>query len=133
MNVMWTEIRDSLQIIIVKHIPTKYTSNTFQQPWFTTTTNRLARIKKRWFQKMKQCPSERTKNKYKEIKRKTQQACRTAHADYIQNMFNDDDKNNKKKLWSYIRSKNQENVGIPDLKNNNIIIQDPKAKANLLN
>ena len=44
----------------------------------------------------------------------------------------DNDKSNKK-LWTYIRSKNQENVGISDLKKGDTIIQEPKAKADVLN
>ena len=37
------------------------------------------------------------------------------------------------KLYSYIRSKNNENVGIADLIEGNKIIQDPSEKANLFN
>ena len=44
----------------------------------------------------------------------------------------ENDKNNKK-LWAYIKSKKQENCGVADLKDENKVIQDPKAKAELLN
>ena len=48
-------------------------------------------------------------------------------------MLNEDNKNNKK-LWSYIKSKRQEEVGIPDLiDDENNLIKDPKLKANVLN
>ena len=48
-------------------------------------------------------------------------------------MLNEDKKNNKK-LWCYIKSKIQEDVGIPDLiDDENNLIKDPKLKANVLN
>ena len=49
----------------------------------------------------------------------------------MKTMF-DDDKHNKK-LWTCIKSKNQEQTGIPDLKHNDKTIQDPTEKANTLN
>ena len=57
--------------------------------------------------------------------------CRKAHSDYVQDLISDD-KNNKK-LWSYIKSKNNDNSSISDLYDNNKLVQDPKTKANLFN
>ena len=65
------------------------------------------------------------------IKIECQQVCRTAHSNHMKTMF-DDDKHNTK-LWTYIKSKNQEQTGIPDLKHNEKTIQDPKEKSNILN
>ena len=130
-NLMWNDIKDKFKTITDKYVPIKYTSRSFQQPWFTTKTKRLIRKKKRWFKKMKENNTVKITQRYLEIKRQSQQACRSAHANYMKNLFNDD-KNNKK-LWSYIKSKNQEQSGIPDLKVNDIIIQDPNSKANSLN
>ena len=46
-------------------------------------------------------------------------------------MFTEDSSN--KKLWSYIKSRRQENVGIGDLKNaDNLLIRDPIQRANLI-
>ena len=132
-NEMWTFLKKRIEEIIEKHVPTKMTSKKHQQPWFTTLTNRLTRKKKRWFQRMKNTNSERVKNKYKEIKRTTQKALRSAHSEYVKNMICNDNKDNKK-LWTYIKSKRQEQVGIPDLiDDNNKTIKDPKEKANILN
>ena len=80
---------------------------------------------------MKSCNSAVVRKKYKEIKRITQKELRTAHGDYIKNMISEDKSN--KKLWSYIKIKRQEQVGISDLTDGNTIIKDPKNKANLLN
>ena len=46
-------------------------------------------------------------------------------------MFTEDSSN--KKLWSYIKSRRQENVGIGDLKNaDNILIRDPIKRDTMI-
>ena len=57
--------------------------------------------------------------------------CRKAHEDYVNDLIASE--LNNKKLWSYIRSKNQENSGITDLLHHNKLIQDPLSKADLFN
>ena len=63
----------------------------------------------------------------KEIKKLKQKACRTARANYTQDLISDDKDN--KKLQSYIKSKKKDNTGTSDLKSGQTIIQDPKTKA----
>ena len=128
---MWSDIKEVFKTVIDKHVPTKYTTRSFQQPWFNTETKRLARKKKRWFKKLRETNSDKVKERYRDIKKECQQACCKAHQSYLNTMF-EDDKNNKK-LWTYIKSKNKEQCGIPDLKANNQIIKTPKEKANILN
>ena len=128
---MWGSIKENLISIMEENVPTKITSTQFQQPWFNRTTKQLVRKRERWFKIMKKNNSEKVQNKYKEIKKEAQQACRSAHAEYVNNMISSDKTN--KKPWTYIKNKNQEKFGIPDLKKDNSILQDPKDKADLLN
>lgn len=103
------------------------------QPWITTKTKRLLRRKQRLFKKAKTTNSERLWKKYKNIKKECQKECRRAHSDFVNEIISNGECQNKK-LWSYISSKNQENLGIADLRNDqNILIQDPPSKAGLLN
>ena len=117
---MWNNMKENMQTIVNKHVPTKITSKKYQQPWFTIKTSQLARKKNRWFKKMKSNYSDRVEKKYKEIKRIAQKEFRLAHAEYIKNMICEDNKN--KKLWAYIKSKKQEHIGIPDLADNYRIV-----------
>ena len=65
------------------------------------------------------------------MKSKTQKTCRQTHERYLNTIFEDDKSN--KKLWAYIKSRKQQSVGIPDLKNKNQIpISDPEKKADLI-
>ena len=122
-NKMWKCIKEELKRIMDKFVPTKLTTRNFQQPWFNSETKKLIRRKKRWFKRMKSSKCDRVKEKYMKIKKECQQTCRQAHSEHMKTMF-DDDKHNKK-LWTYIKSKNQEQTGIPDLKHNDKTIQDP--------
>ena len=80
---------------------------------------------------MKNSPSEKNLNKYRELKQTSQRLCRKAHQNYVNDLISED-KNNKK-LFSYIRSKRTENVGISDLCDGINVIQDPLIKANMFN
>merc|ERR1711873_95116 len=84
-----------------------------------------------WFNKAKQSNSDRHWSKYKERKKLTQKACRTAHLSYVQDLISDD--KDSKKLWSYIKSKKKDNTGTSDLKSGQTIIQDAETKANMVN
>ena len=130
-NKMWKCIKEEFKRIMDSFVPTKLTTRNFQQPWFNCETKKLIRKKKRWFKKMKSSNCDRVREKYMKIKKECQQVCRAAHSNHMKTMF-DDDKHNKK-LWTYIKSKNQEQTGIPDLKHNEKTIKDPKEKANILN
>ena len=129
---MWSEIKETFKSVTHKYVPKKLTTRNFQQPWFNSNFKRLTKQKKRWFYKLKNNDSEQIREKYQQIKKECQQACRTAHTNYLKTMF-DGDKTNKK-LWSYVKSKNQEQTGIPDLKDKDQnIITEAKEKANSLN
>ena len=52
---------------------------------------------------------------------------------YLQQFTNPDHDTNHKQLWSYIKSKKQENFGIPTLKNNNGTYNSYESRANILN
>ena len=128
---IWNFLKIEFYKIIEKNVPTKLTSSKIHQPWINTETKRLLRKKNRWFKKAKSSDSPHIWNTYKKIKSQTQRTCRKTHETYLNSLFSDD-KNNKK-LWSYIKSKRSENVGISELKNkNNIPTNDPVKKADLI-
>ena len=128
---MWSDFKTNILSIMKKHVPTKTTSSNFNKPWITSTAKKAIRQKQRWYQKTKKSKSEKIRNKYREVKKMCQNVCRSAHHNYVQNLLSNDQ--NNKKLWAYIKSKNNENCEIADLQNKNMLIQDPTAKANLFN
>ena len=68
---------------------------------------------------------------YKKIKQQCQKACRQTHNQYLNSIFNDDV--SSKKLFSYVKNRKQENIGIPDLKSDRgHPVRDPLKKAELI-
>ena len=132
-NVLWKVVKKNIETLISDHVPTKLSSSKTHKPWVTTKTKRLLRKKQRYYQKVKKHFSSRLLAKYKEVKKECQRECRRAYSDFINSIVTEDQPNNKK-LWAFIKSKNQENVGISDLRDeSDNLIQDPVSKANILN
>merc|ERR1712240_217784 len=100
-NVLWNSIRNKLVTAMDIHVPTNLSSSKIHQPWITTQTKRLLRQKQWWFNKAEQSNSDRHWSKYKEIKKLTRKACRTAHSNCVQDLISD--VKDSKKLWSYIK------------------------------
>ena len=91
----------------------------------------MLRKKERWLAKAKQLNDACTWKTYKKIKQQTQKACRQTHNQYLNSIFNDDV--SSKKLFSYVKNRKQENVGIPDLKSDRgHPVRDPLKKAELI-
>ena len=128
---MWDFIKAEINAIIEKNVPTKMSSSKTHQPWINTETKRLIRKKNRWLKKAKKSNFKKHWDIYKTVKSETQKTCRQTHERYLNSIFEDDKTN--KKLWSYIKSRKQQNFGIPDLKDKNQIpTSDCKKKANLI-
>ena len=128
---MWDFIKQSIEKIIEENVDSKLTSSKTHQPWITNETKRLIRKKNRWFSLAKKSNSKKVWNHYKEIRSETQRVCRRAHDRYVNGIFSEDTTN--KKMWSYIKSKKQEHVNIPDLKDErDILTSDPSKKAEIV-
>ena len=100
-------------------------------PWITPSLKKMMRRRDKMFQKHK------TSNKYKTLKRETQQGLRKTYWDYIEKVITPSDQNpiNKanKKFWTYIKHCKSNNSGISPLKENGILHSDPQKKADILN
>ena len=128
---MWKQIQENLLTILDRNVPTKMSSSKIHQPWITTQTKRLLRQKQRWFQKAKHTGSSRAWNKYKDIKKHTQRACRKAHLDFVRDFVSDDREH--KNLWTYIKGLRKDNTGISDLYLGETLVQNSEQKANMFN
>ena len=128
---IWNFIKKEVELIIKNNVPTKMTCSKQHQPWINSKTKRLLRKKERWLLKAKQLNNACTWQTYKKIKHQTQKACRQTHNQYLNSIFTDDA--SSKKLFSYVKNRKQENVGIPDLKSDRgHPVRDPLKKAELI-
>ena len=130
-NDMWNFLKIEFTKIIEEYVPSKLTSSKCHQPWITTETKRLIRKKNRWFNLAKKLNTGKAWKRYKKIKSECQRTCRQTHDKYLNNIFEEDQSN--KKLYEFLKSRKQDNIGISDLKDkNNILTSDPLKKANLI-
>ena len=68
---------------------------------------------------------------YKEFKKFVQRQCRSAHNSYLANSLNNH--KGSKHLWSYIKSKKKDQIGVASIQYNDQFFTDDQDKANVLN
>ena len=72
-------------------------------------------------------------NRYKGMYKDLKKQLREAHTEYLTNIFADDDDRLSKKAWAYIKSRRNENIGIPPLiDNNGRLCEEAQDKAEIL-
>ena len=130
---MWASLKSNLLQIQEKCIPSKLTSTKFHQPWINSRIKRISRRKRKWYNIQKRTKCYKAKQIYEDLKKESRRACQSAHNDYLNNMFAED-QNGNKKFWSYIKSRRKEAVGISMLRNENgVAVTSNKEMANILN
>ena len=72
--------------------------------------------------------------RYDNLKNITNKACKSAYNSYLNNIVDPDSQENPKKIWSFIKSKKNDNTGVSPLKaKNGITYSDSIMKVNTLN
>ena len=76
----------------------------------------------------------RDKDRYRKLKSLTQRTTRKAYNDYVTNIISPEQTNSPKSVWSFIKSKKQDNSGVAPLPaKDGIIYSDNNNKAEILN
>ncbi len=70
-NEMWMEIKNCIQIILNEHVPSKFTTTTFNQPWITRKIKKLSKGNKKATSKAKTTKSSRDWDIYKRLKKRS--------------------------------------------------------------
>ena len=77
--------------------------------------------------------------KFKDLRKATKKRLTLAHNKYLLDLLKTDDMDLEtrkptmpKQIWTYIRSKRQDNVGVAPLEINDDVVSDSREKANLL-
>ena len=87
------------------------------------------RQRKSLYNTTKRLQTDNAWSKYCKLKNEINKEIKEAHES---NLFNNDD-NNTKYFWKYVKQLCKDTIGVPTLKHNNQVITEPKAKANILN
>ena len=73
-------------------------------------------------------------DRYKEVKRQTNQAIRSARNHHINSILSKSlEENNSKPFWKFVKSRKQDNVGVSPLLDNGTLFHKSQDKAEILN
>ena len=133
-HTMWDNIKSNLTELHEQHIPSKFTTTRFHQPWITTEIKRITRRKQRAYNRRTNKPTtSREHRKYKELQKQTKELCKSAYNTYINNLISPDNSTNPKRLYSYIKNQRKDQSGIQQLQDKDAFIRsDSLTKANIL-
>ena len=136
-NSLWEHFQSTLEDSIKENIPTKLARTKDKHPWITRDVRRLIRKRDRWFKRKKKSGNCKDTQKYKELKRKTQQEIRRSYWKYIDSIVtpepDDQNRSNNKRFWTFIKHKKSDGNNIPPLKSGGLLHQESVDKANILN
>ena len=107
--------------------------NHFKAPWINTHIKRISNTKKRAYNRARSTGLPSDRSKYHNLKQLSQRECHKAHNPYVRHLVSPDNDSNHKCLWSYIKSRRQENIGMSTLKDDKGTYKESIDKANVLN
>ena len=131
-NHLWSSFKTILNNARDTHVPSKYTSTRYSQPWFNINCKRAVRKKARRFRVYKRTNLPKDYEKYKIAQKEARLKCREAYHKFIkENVLENDGKS--KKLFSLIKSKKSDVIGVSPLQDKGTIHTDDKDNAEILN
>ncbi|XP_062578982.1 uncharacterized protein LOC134240892 [Saccostrea cucullata] len=130
-NDLWITFKTVCLNTIRKHVPTKWTSSRFNQPWCNRKIKQLSRQKRRAYNTYKRSGKDKDRQRYRPLQKSTQHECKSAYNSYVSDMVQED--SNSKKLYSFIKSKKCDSAGIAPLLSDGNLHGDPETIASLLN
>jgi len=118
---------------LMNMIPSKRTSTRYNLPWLTNEVKRKCRKKRRLYRKAKKSKAPKDWAKFKVHQENTRKALRTAHWNFINNIFQEGlETGNRNSFWSYIKAQQQDSVGVSPLRRGRQLFSDSASKARLL-
>eukprot|EP00111_Clytia_hemisphaerica_P014427 TCONS_00042481-protein len=90
-NELWENFRLILDNARDKHVPSKFTSTRYSQPWFNTDCKRAVKKKKRRYRVYKRTKLEKDREKYKSAEKEARTKCKEAYNNYIKENILDSD------------------------------------------
>ena len=132
-NTLLSEFESKCAALMNEHIPSKFTSTRYSQPWVNNEIKQLSRRKKRSYKKAKKTGKQKDWRRFNDIKKEAQRLCKETYNNYVSNMLEDDNTNNPKRFWSFIKSKRAESTGVALLRKEGILCSNSNANANILN
>jgi hypothetical protein len=135
-NEIWETFRSTLDTLVNKFIPAKTVSGRHHIPWINSSIKKLMKKRDRLYSKMKKTNNYNLLPKLKKLKTLIQRNIRSAYWDYMNNIVCDKTENKHgttNKFWGFIKSLKNDSSGVSPLRENGILRNTSKEKADVLN
>ena len=119
-----------------KYVPSKNISSKYSFPWINGHVKKMILKRRKLYTSLtKNNVRPRENEIYTRFNKLVNSQVEEAYWNHVNNLFDSQatDKENKKNLFKFIKSKKKDQHGIPTLKHHGELISDSKPKANLLN
>ena len=138
---LWNIFKGDLLQAVTQHIPHKLTSKRDRPPWIGGNIRRMMNTRNRLHKKIKTAKDiikkEEMMTKMKDLKHTIRKETRAAYWSYIESIIvpNEDRPYNKEseKLFSSIKHRKSDSIGIAPLKDRGELKDNPRDKAEILN
>ena len=116
------------------HISKTKISGKYSLPWLSVTTKRLIRKKQRIYNKAKSTSKPQHWAHFRTIRKQCQKSANSDYWNYVNQLIDPEEKGKTtKNLFSFIKSRKQDNAGVSTLKSNGDTHINSKSKAEALN
>jgi len=115
-EVLWTAFKTKCHECLELIPQTVSSKNHFKAPWINAHIKQISNRKKKAYNRAHSTGLPSDWSKYRNLKKLSEQECRKAYNQYVRQLVSPENDYNHKHLWSYIKSRRQENIGISTLK-----------------
>ena len=128
-------VHENWQILslVNKHYPEKLLKTQRKNPWLNRALRRSTRKKRRLFKVAKLRNTASAWAAYRQQRKMTTIAIKSARNSFVSGLLDENLKSQPKRFLKYIKSRQQDCVGIPALRSESGTLSDPKEKAETLN
>jgi hypothetical protein len=133
-NAAWIDFKSMLTTTIQQHVPTKMTQPRSSLPWMTEKLKRAIKRKQKAHRKARTTKKKRDRDRYRRLQQEVRFMIRESNDQYMAEVVSENQQGNRKRFWSYVKGKRQENTGVSPLKDSEGYIKsDSRSKAEILN
>ena len=132
-NNLWTSMKSILLTAQDKHVPSKLTSTRYSQPWFNRDCKQAVRKKTRRYRVFKRTKLDKDWERYKQSAKTARKTCSDAYKNFIRDNVSENGDKNKKRFFSFIKSKKSDITGATPLNDGNKTYTKDEDIAELLN
>ena len=129
----WSHFKSTLIKAMDDFIPQRKSSTRYKLPWINPGIKRHIRKKDRLHKKALRTRNQGDWEAFKRERNLVSRLVKQSHSDYLNNVIGASLEVNPKKFWSYIRTCNSEENGIPPLRSGSKLCSSDKDKAEALN